>query len=332
MAGPSKGSLALVPREGMRTLFFNNTMSDYAAKAALPGSEQTNFFALREKRLRREQSSQGQGRSQSAAAGAVRRRGGVAHRAAAAASLGSGEGEGSDVAPSFASAALPVGAVGRPKAGSQPFKWDGLTLYSRSYDEKTLEGVGIDREVALGLRQLNQGQKQMKLKGSFQSCYGALCVDRVRGSPSKTSADIAEENGLRELISPSANSIGTPPSFASLQHGPPPRGVLAPCTLQIPREEIGRVHKAADFFESEAQREFGFSASLLSPTAAASWRTAAPAASQRSLCRAASAPGGPAGRRGHREGREEEAGGEDLDRRFRRLMMVTQYGHTFSPK
>mmetsp|Transcript_9360 Transcript_9360/g.25402 ORF Transcript_9360/g.25402 Transcript_9360/m.25402 type:complete len:320 (+) Transcript_9360:181-1140(+) len=318
MAGRTKGSLAFVPPESMKTLFFNNTTSDYAGEALVPGSEQQNFYTFREQ-LPPQYRKRG-----TASIGAAHAR----QRRVTMAAISDGE---SSLAPSFTSVASKASlndAIGKPRRLSKP-KWDSLTAYTQNYWEKPLDGLAIDREVARGLREMNNGREHMKLNGNFLSSYGALCKDLTRGGASRPDFVPAGENGLRELISPSANSIGTPPSFASTQHAPPPQGMISPCSLQLPRDEIGRVPKAADFFTSESRREFDFAASHgglgASSTSPPSLVAVHGSGAQR-LRRAASAPGGPASLRKSTEGQPEE----DPARMFRRAMMRTQYQQTFS--
>jgi len=283
---PGPGSWGSVSDGAIRTLFFNKTTSDYAGQE--PDIRTSSFKSVRE--------------SQRPSAEARRHRRRAAPRLDAL--WGAASGREADVGGPELSAVSPL---------SQPLKKKlALTAYEQEYVEKPLEGFGIDTEFARSMAAQNQGTRAAKhapTRGTYISCYGHLCVDRTKSGPDFNPRPVFEragDNGLRGLISPSASSTRTPPSFASTQHGPQPMDLLAPPEPYLPREEIGRVPKSSDFFNSSHRREFS--------AAAAGARSPAAA-----LRRTASAPGGQLARLAAEVGPE---------RVFREQMMQTRYGLT----
>lgn len=235
MAAISKRSWDAVPHEMMRTLFFNNTTSDYAGKAVAPGSRTENFTAVRERQPR-------------AGIQILEPR------------------RGSSVSSSSGSSAPSMSATVPAKQS-----WQNLTAYTQNFNQKPLDGLGMDRELASKLRDMAQGCGLVKVRGDYVSCYGGMCLDRSRGNVPQSEPFVEEDNDLGNLISPCADIVGCPKlSFASTQHRAPARELLLSTDSWEPRGQIGSLPKAADFFQTESQRQFRHPAGAPPPRRASS--------------------------------------------------------------
>lgn len=294
-----------MPKDAVRTMFFYNTTADYAGKGIVQGSEQVNFVDYRERNL----------------TGPPKKALKKGRRTVVAAVDRGSEGARALLPPSQLSPAAPTrstlsaaapSSLGLEKPRRQ--RWDGLTAYSQGFYEKPMDGRSIDTEFRMAITKDARGRDKVSTKGTYSTCYGRLCGDRSDGQGALEAPFLAEDSGLKSLISPGGESEGCPmESFASTQHRAPPKELIFGVQTCYPMDQIGRVPKAADFFKTESRRTYSQSAVGQAPPP---------------LQRANSAPSVGLGLgSGRLRAVAEELGPERV---FRQTMMTSQYGQTIS--
>lgn len=294
-------------------MFFYNTTADYAGKGTDPGSEQVNFADFREgglsslpKELRVSR------RTLSGPTSSARRKDGSE---ASRRSPVPGTSCMSASAPSGVAFASDSSAASGSR-GPRTRRWSNLTAYTQQFGEKPSDGAKIDSELRAAIAASARGQDRAPAKGRYASCYNGMCGDQARGHSGLEPAYFEEDNGMRYIIGPTADAEGCPKdSFASSQHGPPAKELIFAPTTYSPRDQIGRVPKAADFFSTASRRTYSGSAIAQAPPPP--------------LQRASSAPSGliPGLCGGSLRAAAEEHGPEHV---FRQAMMTSQYGQTIN--